>query len=172
MQFRLFSIQKSNYQKLNLIFKNIFTFFAVLSHFRRNVIYYSPPKCYDTNRGVRNMETISEESAKQTIGLRIMQRRKQVGMKQKELAEALDLTVNQVSNIENGVSFPRMGSFLKICSILQASPDYFLSGTIHHNISENICDMLSLCSVEEQQIIWLLLDIFLHRNSKKDLEKQ
>ena len=45
------------------------------------------------------METISEESAKQTIGLRIMQRRKQVGMKQKELAEALDLTVNQVSNI-------------------------------------------------------------------------
>ena len=89
-----------------------------------------------------------------------------------ELAEALDLTVNQVSNIENGVSFPRMGSFLKICSVLQASPDYFLSGTIHHNISENICDMLSLCSVEEQQIIWLLLDTFLHRNSKKDLEKQ
>ena len=118
------------------------------------------------------METISDESAKQTIGLRIMQRRKQVGMKQKELAEALDLTVNQVSNIENGVSFPRMGSFLKICSVLQASPDYFLLGTIHHNISENICDMLSLCSVEEQQIIWLLLDTFLHRNSKKDLEKQ
>lgn len=28
MQFRLFSIQKSNYQKLNLIFKNIFTFFC------------------------------------------------------------------------------------------------------------------------------------------------
>lgn len=171
MQFRLFSTQKSNYSKLNLIFKKIFTFSAVLLRFRRKFIYYSPPKCYDTSRGVRSMETISEESAKQTIGLRIMQRRKQVGMKQKELAEAVGLTDNQVSNIENGVSFPRMGNFLKICSVLQASPDYFLLGTIHHDISENIYDMLSLCSVEEQQIIWLLLDTFLHRNGKKDLEK-
>ena len=50
------------------------------------------------------METISEESAKQTIGLRIMQRRKQVGMKQKELAEALGggVVAGSRPTVENG----------------------------------------------------------------------
>ena len=93
-----------------------------------------------------------------------MQRRKQFGIKQKELAEMVGLTDNQISNIENGISFPRMSNFLKICDVLQASPDYFIIGTIRRGIQENITDMLSLCSYEEQEILWLLLETYIHRD--------
>ncbi len=98
------------------------------------------------------------------LGLRIMQRRKQLGINQSELAEQIGLSEHQISNIETGRSYPRMKSFIKICEILEVNADYFISGTMKDEIDENIIDMISSLSEEEQKTVWKLLDAYIHRN--------
>lgn len=116
------------------------------------------------------MQTETEKNTMRIMGMRIVQRRKQFGMKQKELAKKVGLTENQVSNIENGVCFPRMGSFLKICEVLGTSPDFFLLGTIRHELSDDIVDMLLLCSPRTQKTVWLLLNAYLHQEEGRQSE--
>ena len=73
---------------------------------------------------------INEAKCRKTIGLRIMQKRKANGVTQSELAEITGISCKQISNIENGHSFPRMGTFLKLCAYFDVNSDYFISGTI------------------------------------------
>lgn len=115
---------------------------------------------YYLSRGV-----IMKKIDKQAIlGLRIMQRRKQLGINQSELAEQIGLSEHQISNIETGRSYPRMKSFIRICEILEVNADYFISGAMKDEIDENIIDMLSSLSQEEQKTVWKLLDAYIHRN--------
>lgn len=109
------------------------------------------------------MNVIEEQNKKKILGSRIMQRRKQLGVKQSELAEAINVSDNQISNIENGKSFPRLNSFIKICEVLDCNSDYFLSGIVRSELNDNIIDMLSSCTIEEQKVIWQLLDCYIHR---------
>lgn len=106
-----------------------------------------------------------EKIDKQAIlGLRIMQRRKQLGINQSELAEQIGLSEHQISNIETGRSYPRMKSFIRICEILEVNADYFISGAMKDEIDENIIDMITSLSKEEQKTVWKLLDTYIHRN--------
>ena len=115
---------------------------------------------YYLSRGV-----IMKKIDKQAIlGLRIMQRRKQLGINQSELAEQIGLSEHQISNIETGRSYPRMNSFIRICEILEVNADYFISGAMKDEIDENIIDMISSLSQEEQKTVWKLLDAYIHRN--------
>lgn len=115
---------------------------------------------YYLSRGV-----IMKKIDKQAIlGLRIMQRRKQLGINQSELAEQIGLSEHQISNIETGRSYPRMKSFIRICEILEVNADYFISGAMKDEIDENIIDMISSLSREEQKTVWKLLDAYIHRN--------
>ena len=115
---------------------------------------------YYLSRGV-----IMKKIDKQAIlGLRIMQRRKQLGINQSELAEQIGLSEHQISNIETGRSYPRMKSFIRICEILEVNADYFISGAMKDEIDENIIDMISSLSQEEQKTVWKLLDAYIHRN--------
>ncbi|MBP3938951.1 MAG: helix-turn-helix transcriptional regulator [Clostridia bacterium] len=104
-----------------------------------------------------------DKNCKNILGSRIMQRRKQLGIKQSELAELIGVSDNQISNIENGKSFPRLNSFIKICDILDCNSDYFLSGIIKKDVDTNIIDLVASCSLEEQKTIWKLLDCYIHR---------
>ena len=115
---------------------------------------------YYLSRGV-----IMKKIDKQAIlGLRIMQRRKQLGINESELAEQIGLSEHQISNIETGRSYPRMKSFIRICEILEVNADYFISGAMKDEIDENIIDMISSLSQEEQKTVWKLLDAYIHRN--------
>ena len=115
---------------------------------------------YYLSRGV-----IMKKIDKQAIlGLRIMQRRKQLGINQSELAEQIGLSEHQIYNIETGRSYPRMKSFIRICEILEVNADYFISGAMKDEIDENIIDMISSLSQEEQKTVWKLLDAYIHRN--------
>lgn len=100
---------------------------------------------------------------KNILGYRIMQRRKQLNIKQSELAEKLGVSDNQISNIENGKSFPKFNNFIVICNILDCNADYFLSGILKNNVNENIIDMVASLSIEEQKALWQLLDCYIHR---------
>ena len=117
---------------------------------------------YYLSRGV-----IMKKIDKQAIlGLRIMQRRKQLGINQSELAEQIGLSEHQISNIETGRSYPRMKSFIRICEILEVNADYFISGAMKDEIDENIIDMISSLSQEEQKTVWKLLEAYIHRNDE------
>lgn len=107
---------------------------------------------------------LDDENLKKVIGFRIMQKRKKLGILQKELAEAIGLTDNQISNIENGGSFPSMNNLLKICDALDITPDYLFVGTIRRRFKDDITDMISSCTPEEQKIIWLLIQTYIYRD--------
>ena len=106
---------------------------------------------------------MDEKRIRIIVGSRIMQRRKQLCIKQSELAEKIGVSNNQISNIENGKSFPKLGNFICICKILNCNADYFLSGILKDSVVENITDMFSSLSVEEQKTVWNLLDCYIHR---------
>ena len=65
------------------------------------------------------------------MGNRIKLRRKELHIKQSELAERLDISNNHISSIENGREKPSLDMFLKICEELKVTPDYLLLGNVH-----------------------------------------
>ena len=57
------------------------------------------------------------------VGRRIQEQRKQKRLTQKQLAQALCISVQAVSKWENGESMPIIGTFPALCKTLGASPD-------------------------------------------------
>ena len=95
------------------------------------------------------------------IGYRISQRRKELKIRQSDLGKILNITDNHVSNIENGHNPPSLKTFIEICNALNVTPDYFLLGNIKRTPSENITDMLKLCTNEELLMVQKLLETYL-----------
>ena len=76
------------------------------------------------------------------MGNRIKIRRKELRIKQAELAERLNISNNHMSSIENGRQKPSLDIFIQICNLLNVTPDYLLLGSMHaYNIPQ---DPLSL----------------------------
>ena len=79
------------------------------------------------------------------MGNRIKNRRKELNIKQSELAEQIGISNNHMSTIECGTGKPSIDAFLNICDILKVTPDYLLLGSMHaDNVSQNIIDKLRL----------------------------
>ena len=95
------------------------------------------------------------------VGVRIMQRRRELGIRQNDFADMVGLSKNQVSNIENGNSYPSIKSFVNICNASGVTPDYFLLGAVKSEPNEDIVDALRLCSKEEQETIARLIEAYL-----------
>lgn len=73
------------------------------------------------------------------MGLRIKIRRKELKIKQAEMAEALDISNNHMSSIENGRQKPSLDIFIGICKHLNVTPDYLLLGSMRsYNIPQDI----------------------------------
>lgn len=60
------------------------------------------------------------------IGSAIKTLRKQKGLGQKDLAEACDISVNAMSQIETNSSFPHKNTINKICKALEIPVSYLL----------------------------------------------
>lgn len=58
-----------------------------------------------------------------------MRLRKQSGMRQKDLADTLGISVSTVSNYETGVHYPDIDVLLKMAAHYQVSTDYLLGQT-------------------------------------------
>lgn len=66
------------------------------------------------------------------IGTRIKQRRKELGLKQSDLAEAIGVTQSFVSMIENGINIPTIRTLSGIANVLNTTTA-ILSGNDEHN---------------------------------------
>lgn len=62
-----------------------------------------------------------------TMGDRIREARKKMGLTQEQLAERTDVTVVYISEIERGLKMPSMTLFIKLIEELDVSADYLLS---------------------------------------------
>lgn len=99
------------------------------------------------------------------MGNRIRLRRKELKIKQSELAELIDISTNHMSSIETGKQKPSMDIFLKLCDVLRVTPDYLLLGSMHaSNVPQNIAEKLQLCSQEDIEFAKNIVELLVERN--------
>lgn len=94
------------------------------------------------------------------VGIRIMQRRKTMGLTQEMLSEKIGISKNHLSGIERGIYLPTTSTIMKICSILGYSPDYYLIGQISVDEDELVC-LIRQFPKSSQVIIKALLETYL-----------
>lgn len=99
------------------------------------------------------------------MGSRIRIRRKELLIKQSELAELLGISNNHMSSIETGRQKPSMDTFIGICEELRVTPDYLLLGNMHtSNIPKDISDKLRLCSQSDIELAQKFIELLVERN--------
>ena len=92
-----------------------------------------------------------------SIGNRIKMRRKELHIKQGELAKRIDVSSTHMSAIERGFQHPGINTLLRLSEELDVTPDYFLLGNMHsHNLPLNIIERLMLC---DEQTVSLAIKI-------------
>ena len=100
------------------------------------------------------------------MGLRIKIRRKELKIKQAEMAEALAISNNHMSSIENGRQKPSLDIFIGICKYLNVTPDYLLLGAMHaYNTPQDILDKLRLCSQPDIELARDFIELLVKRNT-------
>ena len=97
--------------------------------------------------------------SKETIGKRISNERKSIGLTQAELSEKIGISEKYLSRIECGKQLPSVVIIAKICAVLCISTDKLLSldqSTISNNSLHN---EISEFSIEEQKQILEIIKI-------------
>lgn len=104
------------------------------------------------------------------IGPRLKQRRKEMRIKQTEMAKELGVSQTYLSNIEGGRTNCSITLFVDICNYLNVTPDYLMLGNMRGNrASIDIIDELKMCSSEEIATVKKIVDAFvLKRRSRTD----
>ncbi|MCM1467657.1 MAG: helix-turn-helix domain-containing protein [Alistipes sp.] len=103
------------------------------------------------------------------MGKRIKIRRRELNIKQAELAEALEISNNHMSSIENGRQKPSLDIFVNICIRLDVTPDYLLLGSMHAcNIPQNIADKLQLCNPPDVKLATDIIELLIERNDTEN----
>ena len=72
------------------------------------------------------------------MGTRIKVRRKELKIKQAELAEALEISNNHMSSIENGRQKPSLDTFIGICRCLNVGSVYKDHTGIYHSVIQRL----------------------------------
>ncbi len=94
----------------------------------------------------------------QEIGQRITERRKKLGLTQEALAEKGDMTTQFVSYAESGKRAMRPENLYKICTALNVSADYILTGDIIDKDLLIISDKLRRLSPSQIRTIEAIID--------------
>ncbi len=102
------------------------------------------------------------------IGQRIARRRIQIGLKQLELADRLDISNNYLSSIERGKENPSLEVIVGLCNELRVTPDYLLMGNMYsYNIPQNIVDGLRICSEADLVLMTVIMQHMVERQGIK-----
>ena len=91
------------------------------------------------------------------IGSRIKQARIAKNYTQEELAEQLDVSVAFLSRIERGSSKINLKRLNQICSLLDVSESYMLTGASNNStdyLDKEFAELLKKCSPEKQKMIY------------------
>lgn len=100
------------------------------------------------------------------IGKRIKECREKLGLTQDQFSEKIGLSVNYISTVERGGSFPRYEKLIKIISGLEVSADAIFCDVINNSVEykENeVSRRLSGLPTEEQNRILEMLDLMIQQ---------
>ena len=92
------------------------------------------------------------------MGQRIMLRRKSLRMTQEELAEKLGVSTQMISNLELGKKAIRPENLARVCTVLELSADFILTGTDTKTAVDAVAEKLILLTAEELQMIRDIID--------------
>jgi transcriptional regulator with XRE-family HTH domain len=92
------------------------------------------------------------------MGNRIVKRRKELLMTQEQLAEAIGVSTQSVSCIENGKKAIRAENLSKLCDVLDVSVDYILKGKKSAKQLEGIFKKFETMNEEDYQIVENIVD--------------
>ena len=99
------------------------------------------------------------------IGKRISARRKELGLKQYEVCETVDVNYKYLSNLETGRSAPSLELIMKLCDALQTTPDYFLVGVTDGNLYDrDIAAKIGMLGASDKKMISDIVDLFVKKN--------
>ncbi len=90
------------------------------------------------------------------IGKRIYNLRREKNITQEQLAELVNLSVTQVSKLENGKSRLSLDSLINIATVLDASTDEILFGRVQAGADHRYDDVLDIftdCNKTELRIL-------------------
>ncbi len=98
------------------------------------------------------------------IGMRIKQCRERLGLTQEQFAEKTGLSVNYISTIERGASFPRCERLITILNGLEASADEIFCDVVTHSAehkTSKLSKKLEFLPVEAQNRILRVVDLLI-----------
>lgn len=107
---------------------------------------------------------VSDNDFLREMGQRIMVRRKSLRMTQEELAEKLGVSTQMISNLELGKKAIRPDNLAKVCTVLELSADFILTGTNTKTAVDAVAEKLIQLTAEELQMVNGMID---YMNKKK-----
>ncbi len=93
------------------------------------------------------------------IGKRVSARRKALGYTQEQLAEKINVSIQMISNLESGKKAIRPENIVKLCTALDISADYLLTGSTSNNAFSEISRKIAELSPEALKAIEQLIDL-------------
>ena len=102
------------------------------------------------------------------IGKRMAARRKELGLKQYQLCEMIDVNYKYVSNLETGRSAPSLEVIMNLCEALNVTPNYFLLGAdIDGTLKDKkIKDKVDKLDSNGKKILSGIIDVLLSNSSE------
>lgn len=107
---------------------------------------------------------MDENEVKQKIGKRIQKLRKAAGYTQQTFAELVGLSTNYLSDIERGVSTPRMDKFVMIMNTLRCSADDLFIDVIEYGYkvkASKLSERINSLPVDKQNKAIAILEAYL-----------
>ena len=145
----------------NIIKIQSFQTFSIIIHCLAEYVRYSLFTCFYKNDTI-NKKGDNMDVDKKLIGIRIMQKRKELGLNQEDLAERIGISKNHLSNIERGINVPTTSCVLKLCDVLGGTPDYYLIGRIEQQTGDEIISLITKCPPDKHKFVKDFLLLFLN----------
>ncbi len=101
------------------------------------------------------------------IGYRVSKFRKLHGFTQADLAEKIDLSPTEISNIERGKNSISFNTLVNLCRELDVCPCQLLSGAIKDTVEENIIDLVHELNQNEREVLYKLLITYVDNQNLK-----
>lgn len=92
-----------------------------------------------------------------SIGKRICERRKLMGLTQENLAEQMDVSIQMISNLERGVKAIRIDNLVRLSQILGISTDYILTGQQSQRDLDRLSKQISQLTEDQRDMIEVLV---------------
>lgn len=106
---------------------------------------------------------MGDEMLLREMGLRVSTRRKELGMTQENVAEAMDVSLQMISNLELGKKAIRPENLIKLTKILQTSADYLLTGIQSQQEVDSISKKLAALPPRQLLALNTLIDTMLEK---------